>query len=90
MRRHIERIRTSYRARPLPPKILIWLIVLVVVGLMLWLANDLVNRDPVVNDFKSCVAAGNPVLESFPEQCVHEGQSYINPDQNIPHPFEQQ
>ena len=32
--------------------------------------------NPPVTSFKECVAAGNPVLESYPEQCIHQGKSY--------------
>lgn len=30
----------------------------------------------VVTDFTSCIAAGNPVLESYPRQCAHNGQTF--------------
>ena len=29
-----------------------------------------------VNDFESCVSAGNPVMESYPRQCNHDGITY--------------
>lgn len=36
-----------------------------------------VPTEPIpVTDFDSCVAAGNPVLESYPEQCVADGQTF--------------
>lgn len=31
----------------------------------------------VVNSFRSCVRAGNPVMESYPRQCMHEGRTYV-------------
>lgn len=31
-----------------------------------------------VRDFEDCVQAGNPVMESFPEQCTADGKTYIN------------
>ena len=31
----------------------------------------------VVEDFESCVAAGNPVMESYPRQCRHDGVTYV-------------
>lgn len=34
-----------------------------------------------VTDFASCAAAGNPIMESYPEQCHHNGTTYTNPDQ---------
>ena len=36
--------------------------------------------DPVaqeVNSFEDCVAAGNPVMESYPRQCNHNGQNFV-------------
>jgi hypothetical protein len=35
----------------------------------------------VVEDFESCVAAGNPIMESFPEKCAHKGNMYVNESQ---------
>ncbi len=29
-----------------------------------------------VVDFESCAAAGNPIMESYPRQCSHEGKTY--------------
>ena len=31
-----------------------------------------------VSTFEECVEAGNPILESFPERCIHDGVEYIN------------
>lgn len=31
-----------------------------------------------ITSFASCVAAGNPVMESFPEQCSANGQTFTN------------
>ncbi|XLQ20421.1 MAG: GerMN domain-containing protein [Candidatus Moraniibacteriota bacterium] len=31
-----------------------------------------------VNDFEACVAAGNPVMESYPEQCIYEEKIFVN------------
>jgi hypothetical protein len=37
------------------------------------------QQDPVVTDFASCVAAGYPILESFPEQCkTPDGRTFVN------------
>jgi hypothetical protein len=80
-------MRYRVKARPIPPKVLVAafvLMALVIAGWVGWRASSL---PPVVHDFNSCIAAGNPVLESYPEQCVYQGQSYINPSQNVPKPF---
>ncbi len=36
-----------------------------------------IDDSQAVVDFDSCVAAGNPVMESFPEQCSADGQTYV-------------
>lgn len=33
--------------------------------------------DVVVTNFEECVAAGNPVMESYPRQCRHESVPYV-------------
>ncbi len=30
-----------------------------------------------VNSFEECVSAGNPVMESYPRQCRHEGELFV-------------
>ena len=85
----ISRIR-SLRARPFPPRVLVVLTIWVVVGLLVFGAYQLFTKEPTVHDFRSCADAGNPIMESYPEQCVHQGQSYINPAQKVPDPFEEQ
>jgi hypothetical protein len=32
---------------------------------------------PDVTDFESCVAAGNPIMESFPRQCSANGETFV-------------
>ncbi|MEK7531682.1 MAG: Gmad2 immunoglobulin-like domain-containing protein [Patescibacteria group bacterium] len=32
---------------------------------------------PLITDFDSCVSAGNPVLESYPEQCRFSGKTFV-------------
>ena len=36
------------------------------------------KKEVSVNDFESCVEAGNPIMESYPEQCSHDGETYTN------------
>lgn len=31
---------------------------------------------PTVTNFDDCVAAGNPIMESYPRQCSHEGETF--------------
>ena len=34
------------------------------------------NDEVTVTNFEECVAQGNPIMESYPEQCAHEGVVY--------------
>ena len=40
---------------------------------------DADSLPPVVDSFSACVAAGNPVMESYPRQCRHAGELFIEP-----------
>lgn len=61
-------------------------IVLVLLGISLvafyaWRTGQ--NKESKINSFADCVAAGYPVMESYPEQCHANGQTWSNPDQSI-------
>jgi hypothetical protein len=30
-----------------------------------------------VTNFEQCVAAGNPIMESYPAQCIHKDQHFV-------------
>ena len=72
------------KARPLPPNFLLSLVFVLLLTFVGWFVYKAINEPIEVTDFESCVKAGNPILESYPEQCTHNGQSFINPSQNIP------
>ncbi|MFC1787900.1 Gmad2 immunoglobulin-like domain-containing protein [Patescibacteria group bacterium] len=63
---------------------LISLIILVVAGFGVWLYFNFqpqvspITKPPVasVTNFSECVAAGNPVMESYPRQCRHNNQTF--------------
>lgn len=39
---------------------------------------------PQINSYADCVAAGNPILESYPSQCrTPDGRSFVNPAEHI-------
>ena len=40
-----------------------------------------------LTSFKECVDAGNPVMESFPEQCRADGQTFTNEEQQFNNGF---
>jgi len=48
---------------------------IMILGLVLLSACDEVSETKIT-DFESCVAAGNPVMESFPRQCQANGKTY--------------
>lgn len=50
-------------------------IILIVAGFTIW---QIVKKTPapIVASFEDCVSAGNPVMESYPRQCQHEGTTY--------------
>ncbi len=46
-------------------------------------ADENIDTYSSVDSFEECVAAGNPVMESYPEQCAANGTTYSNPTQKI-------
>lgn len=56
-------------------------------GYFVWKAryNKTIKKDSSaqVNSFEECKNAGNPILESYPEQCSAKGQTFTNPDQKV-------
>ncbi len=61
------------------------LIVIAIVALGVWWQFG-GKESPKVTSFEECAAAGNPVMESYPRQCRHDGQTFVesigsgNPD----------
>lgn len=75
------------KARPIPPNILLGILLVVLAALVGWLAHRNFYRPVEVSDFESCVKVTGTILETYPEQCVYNGQSFINPEENIPKPY---
>jgi hypothetical protein len=48
-------------------------------GVIGWnvIQND-AGSDPKITNFAECVAAGNPISESYPEQCSDGSKTYVN------------
>jgi hypothetical protein len=76
-----------FRAKPLPPKIILAIFALVLLGFGFWIYKITRNEEPDVQNFDACVAAGNPVRETFPEQCSHKGKTFFKPGQEPPPPY---
>ncbi|MFA5841902.1 MAG: Gmad2 immunoglobulin-like domain-containing protein [Candidatus Paceibacterota bacterium] len=62
-----------------------WFIVAVVILTGTSLAYKLSEKSPLVAGFEECVAAGNPVMESYPRQCRSGGGTFT---ENIGNEFE--
>lgn len=54
---------------------------LLAAGIFAWWSGE--NKEDSINSFAACVAAGNPVMESYPEQCRANGQTFTNPEQSL-------
>lgn len=61
-------------------KKIIPVILLILIGLVFWRYKPTKQEPVVVTDISSyeeCVAAGNPILESFPPQCLAGGELFV-------------
>jgi hypothetical protein len=62
------------------PLVVIIVLAVLVVALGSWLLVRLLTP-PSVNSYAECVAAGYPILETYPEQCrTPDGRTFTNPD----------
>lgn len=52
------------------------IIALVIIGLGAWRMFGALGGDKVTS-FEECIAAGNPVMESYPRQCIHGNQTFV-------------
>jgi len=60
------------------------LLILIIIGaivLMIFENNKAMSED--VNNFIECVEAGNPVMESYPRQCEHNGEIFVEEIENF-------
>lgn len=52
--------------------------IIIFAGLLYWFFVGKDGETPkVATDFDSCVALGNPILESYPEQCIANGETFV-------------
>jgi hypothetical protein len=60
--------------------------VLVVIGMIVYGLAPRMSASvpqPIITNFQECAAAGNPVMESFPEQCrTADGRLFVNTNQS--------
>lgn len=41
------------------------------------LKKDTPDEIPAITTFEECIAAGNPIMESFPPQCMANGETFV-------------
>lgn len=58
-------------------------ILLGIAGVLLFISNLAANHTAkAIATYEECVAAGNPILESYPTQCrTKDGRMFVNPEQ---------
>ncbi len=61
------------------------LLVVVVLGLIGGVGYYVYQRQnkSMITTVEECTAAGNPIMESYPEQCSVDGKTYTNPNQQL-------
>ena len=65
-------------------KLIIFIVIIVlIVGGVFYLMfgrgeakNDDLVETPVITNFEECIAAGNPIMESYPPQCMANGETF--------------
>jgi len=63
---------------------IIVILLIIVAGVFFW--QNQPKNEVVINSFEECVAAGNPVMESYPEQCrTEDGKLFVRelPNDNV-------
>lgn len=48
-----------------------------VILVLVFTVRPLIFGDSEVNNFEDCIAAGNPAMESYPRQCRHGDQTFV-------------
>jgi hypothetical protein len=60
-----------------------WAIMIALFAISLSIAWYRNHQPKPINSFAECAAAGNPIMESYPERCAANGKTFTNPDQAI-------
>ena len=64
--------------------IFIAIVLAVIAGLLLMISSIGARHQAAISNFDECAAAGNPIMETYPEQCRANGQTFTNPHQMAP------
>ena len=60
----------------------------IIIGLVVAVFISLINSNKI-DSFASCVKAGHPVIQSYPEKCIDKERAFTNPKQLANPPSEQ-
>ena len=58
-------------------KCVLYIVIAALLAFGVWHIMSKSKETVVVTNFEECVAAGNPVMESHPRQCVHEDEHFV-------------
>lgn len=58
-----------------------YLIIILAILIALFIANSTYKNYDISN-FRECVNAGNPVMESYPRQCIANGETFVEEIKN--------
>jgi len=61
--------------------VVLGLLVLGAAGAWFWANRSTIVGTPSVDSYEECVAAGNPVMESYPTRCAADGKTFENPEE---------
>lgn len=56
--------------------VILAVLVVLLVGII-WLYASVWNESSLINSFGDCVKAGGSIMESYPRQCLFEGQTFV-------------
>ena len=56
-------------------KVLLYIIIILVVALIA--LYYYIGQVKKIDNFEKCAAAGNPIMESYPRQCMYEGETFV-------------
>lgn len=57
-------------------RVAIMVVVFAALASATWVIYQKQRPDDAIQTFEDCVAAGNPILETYPEQCMANGRTY--------------
>lgn len=67
-----------YYTYTMRPKLIIVFLGIGIIAVLIMISLGYTNKSSSIADFESCVAAGNPIAESYPRQCfTSDGKGFV-------------